>query len=103
MPAAATQDTAGRCASQLPVVEFDLAVHDGVVDAVGELVGLREAGMIDYGRRIEDRDVGEVAGSQKAAALDVLALGWKGSDFADGGFEWQEMFVADVAAEKAWH
>jgi len=77
MPAAAPQDAAGCGAGQLPVIEFDLAIDDSVVDAAGELVGLCEAGMIDYGCGIKDGDVGEVAGPQKAAARKVLALGRK--------------------------
>src|SRR5258708_6910370 len=99
VPAAAAQDAAGRCAGQPPALEFDLAVYDGVFDAVGDLVGLCETGMIDYGCGIEDRDIGEVTGFQKAAAIEVLALGGKRSDLANGGFEGQEMFVADVVAE----
>ena len=86
MPAAAAQDSAGRCAGQLPVLEFDLTIDDSAVDAVGELVGLCVASMIDRGCRIENSYVGEVAGLQKASALEVFALGGKRSDFADGGF-----------------
>ena len=49
------------------MIEFDLAVDDGVVDAIGELVGLCKGGVVDDGCGIEDGDVREVAWLEEAA------------------------------------
>ena len=74
MPAAATQDAARGNASEFPVIVFDLAVNDGVVDAFGELIRLREGGAVYESCGIENGDVREEAGPELAAAVQVFAL-----------------------------
>jgi len=102
-PTPATQDPACGDAGEFPVLIFNLAVDDGVVDALGELVGLRESGMVDDGLRIKDGYVGKVAGFQQTATVEMFALGGKRSDLANRRFERQEMSVADVMAEETRH
>jgi len=54
----------GRQWSRLAsVIIFDLAIHDGEVDSVRELIRLCVRSMVDDGCGVEDGDVGEVAGS----------------------------------------
>ena len=103
MPAATAQDAAGSSAGQFPVVVYDLAIHDGEVNAIGKLVGFCESGMIDDGCGVENGDVCKVAGLEEAAALEAFPLGWERSDLANRGFEGQQVLVADVTAEEARH
>lgn len=77
MPAATAENLACRDAGELAVVIFDLSVDDGEIDAVGELIGFRESSVVDQSRRIKDGDVGEIAGLQKAAAVEMFALSGK--------------------------
>src|SRR6266568_2434302 len=69
----------------------------------GELIGLGEGGVVDDFGGIKDGDIGKEAGLEEAAVLKMLALGGQGSDFADGGFEREQMRVADIMAEEARH
>src|SRR5438034_10894765 len=85
------QYSSGRRAGQFPRIEFDPPIDDGVVDALGELIGFRERGMVDDHSRIEDSDVGKVAGFQEAAALEVFALSRKRCDFTNRGFQRHEV------------
>src|SRR5260370_74567 len=87
VPAAAAQHSAGDRPGQFSAFIFDLAIDDGVVDSLGELIGLREGGVVHNRRRVENGDVGEVAGLKETAALKMFTLGGKRSDFADSGFE----------------
>jgi hypothetical protein len=86
LPAAAAEDFAGGRAGELAVIVFDLAIDDGVGDAFGELRGADEGGFVDDRSRIEDGDVGELAGFEDAAVFEMFALCGKRSDFADAGF-----------------
>jgi len=85
------------------MVEDELAVDEDIVHAFGELIGLGEGGVVDDFGGIENGDIGEEAGLEEAAAVEVLALRGQGSDFADGGFEREQMLAADVVAEEARH
>src|SRR5882724_5343968 len=51
------QNTPTKCGRPLAVINFDLSVHDHIVDANRILIRVFEGGAIDYGIWIEDRDV----------------------------------------------
>jgi len=68
-----------------------------------ELVGLREVGMVDDGRWVEDGDVGEVARLEEPTVFEVFALGGQRSDLCELRIRVTEMLATDVAAEEARH
>src|SRR5262245_2008414 len=68
LPTAPAQDAAGLGTRVLAVPQDLLSVHEHVANTGGVLVRLVEGGMVLNGRRIEDHDVGEVAGSEPTSA-----------------------------------
>src|SRR5712692_9474816 len=103
LPAAAAEEMPCSCSCKLSVIEFDLAVDDGVVHPFGQLRGIGVGGAVDDFRGIENRNVREIAGFEEAAVLQMLALRGKRGDFADGHFQRQKMLVTHVAAEESGH
>src|SRR4029077_16516061 len=101
VPAAAAEEAACGGSCQLAVVEFNLTVDDGEVDSLGQLRGAGVGGAVDDFSGVEDGDVREIAGLEKAAIGEMFALRGKRSDFADGRFERHEMFVANERAGEA--
>ena len=87
LPSPSAQNPACKDPGKSAVIEFYLAIDNGEVDAAGELIRLSKAGVVNNGCGIEDRDVCEIAGLQKAQAVEMLALGRERSDFADGGLK----------------
>ena len=85
-PAAATKCAASGNAGEFAVVVLDLAVDDGVVDAFGELRGIRVGGTVDDGDGVENCDVREIAGFKEAAAFEMLALRGQRSNLAYSRF-----------------
>ena len=69
------------------MIVFDLTVYNGVVNSFGELIRFCEGGVVDNGSRVEDGNVREESGLEKAAAIEVLTLGRERSDLANCGFE----------------
>ena len=69
------------------MVELDLAVDDGQVNSFRKLIGDGIRGAVNNLIRVEDDDVGEIADTEQAAILKVLAFGRKRSEFSNRGFE----------------
>src|SRR6266849_8360913 len=103
MPSAAAKNLACGDAGEFAVIVFDLTINDGEVDALRQLIGFCERSVVDDGCRIEDSDIREIAGLQEAATIEMFPLRGKRCDFANGGFEGQEMPVANVMSEKTRH
>ena len=55
----------------LAVAQSDRAVDEDVAHAGGVLVRLLEGGVVGDGRRVEDDDVGEVAGREAPAVAQL--------------------------------
>src|SRR5262245_36920922 len=60
------------------------AVDEDVGDAGGVLVGLGEGGVVLDGGRVEDDHIGEVAGGEAAAAVELEHGGGQRGELADG-------------------
>ena len=75
------------------------AVDEDVADAFGVAVGAFEGGGIANGLGIEDDDIGEGAGGEASAAGESEASGVQAGQLVDGGFEREDLFVADILAE----
>lgn len=72
--AVSTKGLACIRAGQASIFEFELAVYEHILHALGELRRSGVGGFVDDGLWIEDSDVGEIAFSQQAAVGQVLAL-----------------------------
>src|SRR5260370_41588829 len=74
LPAAAAEEMPRSCSCKLSVIDFDLAVDDGVVHPFGQLRGIGVGAAGDDFRGIENRNVREIAGCEEAAVQPMLAL-----------------------------
>ena len=99
-PSRPSDDAARRGAGVLAVAEHLHAVDEDVHHARGVLMRRFERGVILDGRRVEDGDVGEVAGRQSAALADLEIGGGQRGQAADGLFERDDLLVARVFAQE---
>ena len=84
----------------LAVLQDDLPVDEHVLHADGVLMRLLERRAIRDRRRIEDRDVGEIAFLQQAAAIEAEVLGGQARQPAHRVRERDHLFLAHVLAEQ---
>ena len=85
----------------LAVFEDVHAIDKHVLHTDRILMRLLVGGAVGDGRRIEDDHVGEVPFLQRPAAVKAEIRGRQVREFANGGFESQQLFVADKSAEHA--
>ena len=71
----------------LTVLENLLAIDEDMNHPGRKLVWLFERSMILYGSRVEDREVGEIAGCDQSTFLDFQVACREGSEFANRLFE----------------
>src|SRR5262245_27242629 len=90
----------GPRARMLAVAENQRAVDEDVHDAGGVLHRLLVGRAGADGLRIEDDDVGERAGRERAASGDPEVLGGEGSEAADGLGQRDDRFGAHVLAQQ---
>ena len=77
------------------------AVHQDIIHALGELVGLLEGGYVLDGGGVEDDDVGAHALLEHAAIGEAHALRRQRGEFADGIFERERVIFADIFSKNA--
>src|SRR5260370_14213592 len=101
LPAAAAEEMPRSCSCKLSVIEFDLAVDDGVVHPFGQLRRIGVGGVVDDFRGIENRNVGEIAGFEQAAILQMVALRGERGNFADRHFHRHKIVGPHVTAAES--
>ena len=88
------------CQSSCPVQARD-AIHQHIVHPFGKLIGIIERGAVAHGCGIEDHDVSPHALLENAAISQSHALSRQRGELADGIFERQSFFFANIFAEDA--
>src|SRR6266550_745758 len=98
-----TQDSARRCSRQTDIVVFECSINKNELHSFRQLRGAFVRGSISNRRCVKNSDVSIVAFLQQSSITQAFALRRQRRNFSDRLLQGNKFFIANVAAEKAWH
>ena len=99
--AGAAQHLPGKSFRHLSLIDHWHAVHQDVLHSFRKLIGIVEGRAVAHGGGIEDYDVGPHAGFEDSAIGQAHALRGQRGELADGIFQGQNFFFADILGQNA--